>query len=69
MVKRILVSLSSTDTSASGSSTSFCISPTVFRGTITPAIVSAPAGRVELRLGEAVAVGRHRAEHRLFRRP
>ena len=38
-----------------------CSSCTVFLGMMTPGIPSAPLGRAELSLGQAVAVGRHRA--------
>ncbi len=45
VAKRILVSLTDTAISASSSSSSLRISPTVLRGTITPGMSSAPGGR------------------------
>jgi hypothetical protein len=44
MVKRIFESDSSTVTATSGSSTSFCNSPTVLRGMMMPGICSEPFG-------------------------
>ena len=38
------------------------ISPTAFRGTITPGIPSAPVGTIGLHLREPVTIGRHRAK-------
>ena len=40
-------------------------STTVLRGTITPGMSLAPVGQRQLDLGEAMAVGRDRAQHRL----
>ena len=45
------------------SSTSFWISATALRGTITPGMPSDAVRRRDLDPGEAVAVGRDRAQH------